>query len=938
MNTQVYTLCITREQIPLVVSFNDVRDQIKYECPVSLTAFYRPVSINSSDTQHIYSAPCIDVLTRRSKVNPLDERPLGESWKVPELNLDKEMSAAPVKCFFAYRGCKTVMKLSEVGSHAKDCPHKPSTELDTKDVTETEWYKRHFASSSHLEIETKHTLETRSWEKQLWKAIGEGSASQLCTHASEQLRLYRERLPKPGDTIQYEHGHSPLDCLEQATVHYASAFKLNPRDPQLHFLLGQALEEQYYASEMYGLKKKTEEDTQELGTAKTAGREEEILAICKLHGFSGTPTLENQLKALDMEFHQLKEQGQSVKADHIQTLFIWLSKRAGKDGRVCVSDEESLLHRALMKYLDAWSLRPDSWEYNLHVGRLLLLQGRSREALQHLQAALALRPSHPALRFYTGLAMLQQEGGLGTMEQEAVVFLQQGLEHVITNCFSPENQDRGDSRNMTDPLSTVNTQFLRGCLSLGDLLQRTKTTERSMNAEQVYHIVVVLAVQGVCRCVCRGQVAQQLEWVLLDAHFALLQILIHQEITMKQPWIAKRCQALTALIRLTTISPCRELLDLQEKVCQVGVVTTPRCSQALCLLGLAQLAQYDNDPQSERGQTALADCRLSFQASIEVEGTPKFGVAPDLLATQRWWQDQQLMVKMMETAVQRSTSPAGKTEHVGAVAPGRGVARGRGTPVRAGATAAAKASGPGRACKTSLTSKTPTPCVASRGRTGAASTAKTEVIAKSPVKSSTKTQLTPCKTKPNSCPPQTKTMVTEAFTVERPVLDNESEFPTSINCRSHSPRLGLARALSRSTETQEQACKLYQEVIAMASEVHDAYIELAELLVHSDPLAAVDVYCRFPLKPVSQQSFDDAFITGEIVHILMKHELYDHPQLGPNLIAYGKVMGLGCLEKYIDVLDGKFKTNLLKTVYAGIHDKSVEDEDLQDFFKFKCWI
>lgn len=56
------------------------------------------------------------------------------------------------------------------------------------------------------------------------------------------------------------------------------------------------------------------------------------------------------------------------------------------------------MHHALKKYLDAWSLNPDCWEYNLHVGRLLLLQGRSREALQHLQSGLALRPLHPALR------------------------------------------------------------------------------------------------------------------------------------------------------------------------------------------------------------------------------------------------------------------------------------------------------------------------------------------------------------------------------------------------------------------------------------------------------------------------------------------------------------------------------------------------------------
>ena len=65
-----------------------------------------------------------------------------------------------------------------------------------------------------------------------------------------------------------------------------------------------------------------------------------------------------------------------------------------------------------------------------------------------------------------------------------------------------------------------------------------------------------------------------------------------------------------------------------------------------------------------------------------------------------------------------------------------------------------------------------------------------------------------------------------------------------------------------------------------------------QLLEPSDPQAAVEVYCRFPLKPAAEQSFDDAYISGEIVRILMRLEQYDHPQLGPSLVAYGKVMGL----------------------------------------------
>ncbi|MGH0143860.1 UNVERIFIED_CONTAM: hypothetical protein FKN15_041543 [Acipenser sinensis] len=242
---QVYVVVISRMQLPHLVSFNDIKDQVEFECPVSLTALYRPVSINGSDPKHTFSAPYIELLTRRSKVDPLDEQPLRKNWRNPEYDLDKRISAASVRCCYAYRG---------------DIPH-------------------------------------------------------------------------------YDEGSSPLDALHQVAVEYASAIKLKPRDPKLHFLLGLAIEEQYYASEIYGLKKRTEEDAQELSSAKAAGREDEILAICKLHGFQGKPTLENQLQALDAEFHQLKD---LRKSGYIQTLFIWKSKKAGKVTPLVIYSSKSL--------------------------------------------------------------------------------------------------------------------------------------------------------------------------------------------------------------------------------------------------------------------------------------------------------------------------------------------------------------------------------------------------------------------------------------------------------------------------------------------------------------------------------------------------------------------------------------------------------------------
>ena len=45
----------------------------------------------------------------------------------------------------------------------------------------------------------------------------------------------------------------------------------------------------------------------------------------------------------------------------------------------------------------------------------------------------------------------------------------------------------------------------------------------------------------------------------------------------------------------------------------------------------------------------------------------------------------------------------------------------------------------------------------------------------------------------------------------------------------------------------------------------------------------------------------------------------------------------GTLEKYVKILEDKYKTAVLKTVYAGVNGKSIDDPDMQAFFKMKFW-
>lgn len=63
-------------------------------------------------------------------------------------------------------------------------------------------------------------------------------------------------------------------------------------------------------------------------------------------------------------------------------------------------------------------------------------------------------------------------------------------------------------------------------------------------------------------------------------------------------------------------------------------MTKPRDSHALCLLGLAQLAQYESNPNSDRSKVAIADACLSFQASIELENRSQSGEPPEQLSSE----------------------------------------------------------------------------------------------------------------------------------------------------------------------------------------------------------------------------------------------------------------------------------------------------------------
>lgn len=377
------------------------------------------------------------------------------------------------------------------------------------------------------------------------------------------------------------------------------------------------------------------------------------------------------------------------------------------------------------------------------------------------------------------------------------------------------------------------------------------------------------------------------------------------------------------------------------QVFQLGVLMEPSCSEALWHLGNGQLSQYEACEEEQW----LKDAELSFRASIAMEGKVSPTLIPEKLKEQEWWKksntkDEKACTATTSTAT-KQLSVAGRGKPGAPTTSRTQPGAGRAATSKVGAGAASKV-GVGASRKTS---------VESRGSVGAAKVAPTKrtstggtsttggkrVVTLGELKTMRGTTASKGKE------PLSSSKGKDALHSDSPKQDPTTAAPTEeqdekINTPSYLPRLGLARTLSKTDDPKKQheSRKLYKEVMKMSPDFHDAYIELGEILSKYNPAGAVEVYARFPFN--NPPTFDDAYLHGEIIRLLMKSENYDNACLITSMIAMGTALGIGVLDKQVAILEGKFKYPILKKVYAGVHRKPVDDPDLMSFFKFKCWL
>jgi len=260
----------------------------------------------------------------------------------------------------------------------------------------------------------------------------------------------------------------------------ATAIKHKTRDYQSHIKLALLLEEKYLFENIYGRKLKEEQiDTLDLQNknAHESSKEEDIAAICVLRNYGLNPSNYDILKALDEEYHYCLETGQNHKADQVQGLYLFKSKKisdnmkeAHNQNSINFSDREQLRRQSNHKLLDAMSIMlemklTNRFSLDLQIGRSFCQSGDYLGALTYLRNTLNWSDSYfkTLARFYYGFAAAKQVGFVNDLNVEVVVnYIGNGLIMFIRRLMNKF----GDKKNLffEDHLNIFNTLFLEGFL------------------------------------------------------------------------------------------------------------------------------------------------------------------------------------------------------------------------------------------------------------------------------------------------------------------------------------------------------------------------------------------------------------------------------------------------------------------------------------------
>ncbi|KAJ3346064.1 hypothetical protein HDU91_007149, partial [Kappamyces sp. JEL0680] len=354
-------------------------------------------------------------------------------------------------------------------------------------------------------------------------------------------------------------------------------------------------------------------------------------------------------------------------------------------------------------------------------------------------------------------------------------------------------------------------------------------------------------------------------------------------------------------------------------------------------MGNVLLTCFESIPRFRGDPSWLARTETTFKASIGIETNDTTTMAA--VTNQEWSVALDASIKKLDDARKRLVAAAPKKPAkeaakttVPAAKPASGAKSDNAKPKAAPAKAA-----PSKAPPTAKPIPTPVKSAPATAKPGSTSTKKTPAETKTA--SPEKPGVQP---KSGGKPVQTKTPTTETKVVEETPTSTATPEALSEPRKGEQrfvQRYGLAQTYMKMLAVQKEKGNdssgaqiqtkaalvgLLLEVVGLQPGFHDAYIDLATIYLEDGSTAkAIDIYVRFPF--AATPTTDDIFVHQEINRLIMKEKQYKHPSLQSSLIAEGQLYGIKSISKYTDALDAAGETNLLKAVFAGANRKSVDD-------------
>jgi tetratricopeptide (TPR) repeat protein len=513
-----------------------------------------------------YNQEFFEMLTRLDRSDPITGETLVENWFEPSAEALGELE-------------KSVPDLADTISSLKSKFDRKIIE-NTTDVTETDWFKKckteGFSMSS--EIRSKFEAKTKDFEKFVEKLA---------------------RNAHPTDTIDSIKKEAVVDLERLANT---SAKTKNFVE------LGFALELKNH-EKWLGLNKnskKSSERQDEGLKIKQSGWEDDIKVVMEMHGIAKSANLEDQLRALDMEYQALKDSGADQnKQDHVQELYEYKQRqaveRAQRAGKV-TSDEELSFY---CYFANVPANSPKMLDL-LYLGRALFKLGSLPEAEYVLQHACSMNPENLETRVYLNLV----NSGIYKFSE---LVISANEKHLLSTTFKDTTKQPFDSIKH----ELINTDIWK-CYKSGD--------------PRLMHLLWSF----ICKLETGSLAYQQTAWAILENSreiFAANSVLV----------------MLSEKLKFTDSARVAKFhLELEiQSLCEI-----PRCNDILNKIGLYSLEIAGDEDDRKLAFENVDNAIECFASSIKFEGESKVeGEMPNLPWVKK------------EVEVKKSTEklPAGKT-------------------------------------------------------------------------------------------------------------------------------------------------------------------------------------------------------------------------------------------------------------------------------------